>query len=114
LLCLSSAVAQVSSGRMTGSVTDASGAAIAGATVTVINEGTGAQRVLQTAADGTYTAVALNPASYDVAVVKDGFARSEATNLTLGRRPDCCARLRPESLVDGNQDYRPGRRAGRA
>lgn len=84
LLCLSSANAQVSSGRIAGSVTDASGAGIPGATVTLTNESTGAERILQTGSDGTYTAVGLNPAGYDVAVVKDGFARSEALDLTLG------------------------------
>src|SRR5437868_11928809 len=84
LLCAGTALAQVTSGRMTGTVVDSSGAAIAKATVTFVNENTGAQRIIETGDDGTYLALALDPAAYDVKVFKDGFARSEVANLIVG------------------------------
>src|SRR5579883_3304696 len=60
------AFGQVDTGTIAGTVRDPSGAAVPDATVTVRNASTGAQRVVQTAGDGTYTVPALLPATYDV------------------------------------------------
>ena len=81
---LNSSWAQLTTGRITGAITDSSGAAISKATVTITNENTAAQRVLETAGDGSYIVDSLPPAAYDVKVSKTGFAASELTNLVIG------------------------------
>ncbi len=81
---LNSSWAQITTGRIAGAITDSSGAAIGNATVTITNENTAAQRVLETAGDGGYIADSLPPAAYDVKVSKTGFAASELKNLVIG------------------------------
>jgi FlaG/FlaF family flagellin (archaellin) len=70
LLCigLTGIRAQTITARLTGSVTDASGAAHGNASVTITNERKGAQRVVITVDDGQYVAVALPLSEYDVKV----------------------------------------------
>ncbi|MGH9466042.1 MAG: carboxypeptidase-like regulatory domain-containing protein, partial [Terriglobales bacterium] len=60
-------------GAIAGLVTDASGAAVPGATVTVINSGTGAAAVLRTQRNGNYTAPLLLPGAYSVEISAQGF-----------------------------------------
>ncbi|WP_213805507.1 TonB-dependent receptor [Granulicella sp. dw_53] len=76
--------AQITTTRLTGTVTDASGASLAKAQVTITNERTGAQRVVMTNEDGSFIAVSLPPSEYDVKVVADGFAGTEVKDLVLG------------------------------
>jgi hypothetical protein len=71
------ASAQTPSGAIVGGVTDSTGAMIAGARVAVVNHETGQSRDLATSADGRYTAEALLPGSYRVAVKANGFKRLE-------------------------------------
>jgi len=47
--------AQVDTGSITGVVSDASGAVVSGAKVTLTNEGTGASLTTSTGSDGVYT-----------------------------------------------------------
>ena len=65
--------AQSTSGSISGTVADASGAAVPDATVTLTNEGTGASDTFTTSADGLYSFVNLNPGSYRVEAEKSGF-----------------------------------------
>src|SRR5690349_3799122 len=65
--------AQVVGGNLAGRVTDESGAALPGATVTVTNKANGAQQTLVTTAEGTYRIVALQPATYQVKTELTGF-----------------------------------------
>ena len=58
-----SAFAQ-STATLQGSVTDQSGSLISGAKVTVRNQATGAERIVQTDTDGNYQAAALPPGVY--------------------------------------------------
>jgi Carboxypeptidase regulatory-like domain len=62
-----------SAGAILGSVTDASGAVVAGATVTIVNEGTGVERIVTTNQSGNYVPEALPVGSYDVSVTLTGF-----------------------------------------
>jgi len=68
--------AQVPTGTVAGTVTDASGAVIQKAIVTVTNKDTGASRVTQTGENGTFAAPSLPPGEYDVRVESTGFAAS--------------------------------------
>src|SRR5919201_5925907 len=75
VLCSVPAAAQSTYGAIAGSVTDPSGAAIAGAPVTLTNLGTSEKRTQTTGPDGLYSFVNLNPGSYRIEVEKQGFKR---------------------------------------
>lgn len=70
------ATAQTFRGTILGAVTDTSGAAVAGATVTVHNQDTGVDRATQTTADGSYLVPELPVGNYTVTVEKSGFEKS--------------------------------------
>lgn len=67
------AEAQGTTATLAGIVTDESGGAVPGATVTVRSLDTDAIRVLGTDADGRYRAAALEPGNYEVTVELQGF-----------------------------------------
>jgi len=77
------AFGQATSSSIVGTVTDESGAAIPGATVTVTNVGTQETRTVQTNERGDYSVTALDIGVYEVAVTMDGFSRAVATNIRL-------------------------------
>jgi Carboxypeptidase regulatory-like domain/TonB dependent receptor/TonB-dependent Receptor Plug Domain len=60
-------------GTILGTVTDTSGAAVSGATVSVKNTGTGLLRTVNTGDDGSYSAPELPIGTYSVTVEKSGF-----------------------------------------
>jgi len=76
-------LAQTTTARLTGIVTDPSGAVIANATVRITNHATGEVRTVTTNGNGLFVAVSLPPAAYDVAVTAAGFSSSEQKNLVL-------------------------------
>src|SRR5215510_658259 len=78
-----SALAQTNKGAITGTVTDVKGGAIAGATVTVSNTQTGAERVLKTNADGNYEAPLLDIGTYKVTASAAGFETKSLDNVEL-------------------------------
>jgi Carboxypeptidase regulatory-like domain/TonB dependent receptor len=65
--------AQTFRGTILGTVTDTSGAAISGATVTVKNTDTGLLRTVTTGDDGSYSSPELPIGTYSVTVEKSGF-----------------------------------------
>jgi hypothetical protein len=65
--------AQSSYGTIVGTVTDTSGATVAGAQIKLTNEGTGAIRNVSTGEGGTYTLLNLNPGYYTIAYSQIGF-----------------------------------------
>jgi len=71
--------AQQYSGTLTGTVTDSSGAAVSGATVTVTNNGTNAAYTAKTSASGNYTVAQLAVGTYTVKVEQTGFKAFVAT-----------------------------------
>jgi hypothetical protein len=62
-------------GSIVGVVNDATGAAIQGASVTLINNGTSERRVMTSAGDGSYRFVNLVPGNYKVEIEQSGFRR---------------------------------------
>ena len=72
-----------SNGRIRGTVTDASGAAVAGATVTIVNTAMGFQRVVTSADLGTFEAPDLPPGLYDITVTKAGFKTLKQAGIKL-------------------------------
>src|ERR1700721_998295 len=65
--------AQSTFGSISGSVTDASGAAMPDATVTLTNSATAAKQIVPTGPDGLYWLVDLTPGSFVLEVEKAGF-----------------------------------------
>ncbi len=74
LLFLAAHVWAQISGGLQGRVTDASGASIAHAQVTVTRTSTGVRQKTETTADGYYTVAQLLPGTYSVEVAAQGFA----------------------------------------
>jgi hypothetical protein len=66
-------MAQVPTGAIAGTVSDQVNAVLPKATVTVTNKDTGASRVVQTGADGSFSMPALPPGEYDVLIEAAGF-----------------------------------------
>jgi hypothetical protein len=79
LLVVVIAWGQGSTGTITGSVADASGAAVPGATVTATNTGTGIAVKTTTGALGVYSIVELPPGMYSITVEAKGFAKTTLT-----------------------------------
>jgi hypothetical protein len=77
--------AQTTTGRISGTVTDPSGAAIPGAGITVLNNGTGVSWRAATDDRGFYVAPNLPVGDYSVEVESKGFQR--AARLSTPRRP---------------------------
>jgi hypothetical protein len=80
---VSVANAQTFRGTILGTVTDSSGAAIAGAAVVVKNVNTGLSRTVSTSEDGTYSVPELPIGTYTVTVEKAGFKRGAVTGLKV-------------------------------
>jgi Carboxypeptidase regulatory-like domain len=66
-----------------GDATDSSGAAVPGVTVTVIHEGTGVERQVQTNEAGQYRVTPLNPGTYTIQVESAGFKRQVRSGVVL-------------------------------
>jgi hypothetical protein len=73
-MCISVA-AQGTTSRVTGAVTDSTGAAVAGATVTLTNEATNASLTTETNDSGDYVFDLIQPGNYTVSVEKGGFKK---------------------------------------
>jgi Carboxypeptidase regulatory-like domain len=83
LLFSQSAQAQTTFGSITGVVTDASGAAVPQAQITVTNEDTGFTRGQATGERGVYTVSDLIPGSYRVRIEKSGFNAQQKPGVVL-------------------------------
>jgi Carboxypeptidase regulatory-like domain len=75
--------AQSTFGTLTGTVTDPSGAVIAGATVVLTNKRTQAGRTVLTGTDGLYLATNLDSGIYDLSVEAAGFQKLGRTDIEL-------------------------------
>lgn len=76
LICFSMLPAQSTTSRLDGTVTDASGAVIPGATVVLTNTETGIERSSLTNDDGLYVFSQVNPGLYRVSAENAGFKKS--------------------------------------
>lgn len=68
-------LAQGTTSRITGTVTDGSGAAVEGATVTLTNEGTNVSITAETSESGAYTFDLIQIGTYSVSAEKQGFKK---------------------------------------
>jgi outer membrane receptor protein involved in Fe transport len=88
------AYAQAEAGTVSGTVKDATGAVVAGATVTAKSLATSAERTVQSGDNGQYNIPGLNPGIYEVTVTTTGFAAFKArAELSVGGRTTVDAQL---------------------
>jgi hypothetical protein len=80
------AFAQVGAGRLVGTVSDASGGALPGVTVTITAEATNLSRATATGRDGSYLVTGLAPGNYRVELTLPGFRplRRDGVRLATG------------------------------
>ncbi|MGA9981543.1 MAG: carboxypeptidase-like regulatory domain-containing protein, partial [Candidatus Sulfotelmatobacter sp.] len=77
------AAAQVSTGSLSGTVVDPSGALVADATVTLTNEGNGAKQQATTSATGAFRFTFLSVARYDLEISKGGFRNLKSSGISV-------------------------------
>jgi len=83
MLCPMMMRAQELSATLAGTVTDATGAVIPHATITIVHVGVGTARVVETDATGNYVAPNLQAGTYSVTAVATGFETFKGTNIVL-------------------------------
>jgi hypothetical protein len=83
VVCVGSALPagaqSTNTGTVVGTVTDQTGAVVAGATVKLIDTATNTSRTAQTNDEGRYIFVNVTPGSYDLTFAKQGFSTTKAT-----------------------------------
>lgn len=77
------ASAQGLTGQISGSIQDPGGAVIPGATIALVNTGTGQSRTGSSTADGSFIFSDLLPGTYQLSVTAQGFRRYEQKDITL-------------------------------
>src|SRR5438093_13161301 len=83
LLFGSAAFAQINTATVVGTVTDPSGAVVAGANITITNTATGAVRNSVTNDGGAYEVSLLSVGGYKIVAEQKGFKRAEQTDIHL-------------------------------
>ncbi len=106
------ATAQERFGGLTGIVTDATGAVLPGATVTITSKTTGAARTIVTSSDGLYNVPDLDPGRYTMVVELSGFAKVSMDDVavSLGKTLKVDAQLKVGDMTEVVQvqaDARP-------
>ncbi len=75
--------AQTTTGTIQGRVTDDSGSVIPEAKITILNEATGVQQIVQSGSEGNFVQPYVLPGLYTVTVEKEGFDKSVTTGIRL-------------------------------
>src|SRR5258708_6218245 len=105
VVCLCSAApirAQVDAGTILGTVSDASGGTVHGATVTLTNEGTNAALSTTTGSDGTYKFTPVKIGSYKLTATSQGFSTVTQRNVNVNVGQDVVVdfTLKPGSVTE--------------
>lgn len=79
----SALLAQTNYGGVRGLATDATGAVVSGASVTLTDESTNISRTAVTTSAGEYTFTAVDPGTYTVTIVAPGFTKLSKTHVTV-------------------------------
>src|SRR5712672_365229 len=103
LLCSAAPIrAQVDAGTILGTISDASGATIHGATVTLTNEGTNASLSTTTISDGSYKFTPVKIGTYKLTATMQGFSTITQRNVTVNVGQDVVVdfALKPGSVSE--------------
>lgn len=79
----SSLKGQIDAGGITGTITDSSGAIVAGAKITLVNDATRVAQSTESGSTGVYSLGALKPGSYTLQAVSDGYSTWITKNLSV-------------------------------
>ena len=77
------AIQAQTTGSLSGTISDQSNAVVAGATVTLVNTATAAERSAVSSSTGTFDFQALQPGTYTISVDASGFRRAVARNIVV-------------------------------
>jgi Carboxypeptidase regulatory-like domain len=77
------AVAQVTTGSLSGTVVDPTGAVVSDATVTLINQGSGAKQQATTSSSGAFRFTFLSVGRYDLEISKPGFRSLKSSGIAV-------------------------------
>jgi hypothetical protein len=80
---LGHAQSAASTGRLEGTVTDSSGAAIGEADVSVRNQNTGVSITVRSSSEGDFVVLYLDPGTYEVSIHKNGFGKLVLKDITV-------------------------------
>src|SRR5215472_9622248 len=97
ILFASALVAQTNRGSIGGTVTDATGAVVPGATVTITSLGTNETRKANTSENGTFTVLDLEPVTYRVEVEATGFKHASVDNVKVDTASNATVNVRLET-----------------
>ncbi|MBC8647495.1 MAG: TonB-dependent receptor [Thermoanaerobaculia bacterium] len=92
-------LAQTPAGGISGTVRDASGSGMPGATITITNQQSGASRVVTSGTGGAYTVADLPPGTYSVAADLSGVGRAEMRDRQVSAGATVTADLTLEARV---------------
>lgn len=84
LLCSTAIFAQRDFGTLTGTVTDSTGAVVAGAKITITEQATGVKTTIDADDTGTYVRTLLKPGVYTIEVEAPGFRKAIQRDVLLG------------------------------
>ena len=101
-ICIGARAQETASSGITGQVLDTSKAGVPGATITITNLATNAQRVTQSDSEGRFSVPNLPPATYSLKIELSGFQTAELKDLTL----------RNGEVAAADADARRGRSVG--
>ena len=97
IVLTSALVAQTNRGSISGTVTDATGASVPGASVTVTSLGTNEVRHAKTAENGTYSILDLEPVTYRIEVESSGFKKASIDSVKLDTSTNATVNVRLET-----------------
>lgn len=102
LLLTAPVAAQVTTADITGRVLDQNGAAVASATITARNVGTGQERTVQSDQQGNYTLSELPPGTYDISVEAPNFSKAvvKAREVNVGTTVTLNFDLKPGQITE--------------
>jgi hypothetical protein len=83
LLFVSAAVAQITSGTISGTVKDPTGAVVQGASISIVDPANGLTRKVKTSGSGEFVAPNLLPGTYNITVEAQGFKKAEFAGFVL-------------------------------
>ena len=100
IVFMSVALAQLDQARISGTIVDSSGALIRGATITVKNQKTGAEREATSNDTATFFIPGLSPSVYSMTVVSPGLANAQFKdmNLAVGQERNVTVTMMPASV----------------
>src|SRR5215212_1459619 len=103
LLLAVAAAGQTNRGAIAGTVLDQNGAAIPGASVTIINVGTGQKQTVTTSEDGAFQVSSLDPVAYSITVEAQGFKTATIQSLKVDTATTATANVIVEPGAVGEQ-----------